>query len=119
MLLAVKVVAVVCVKTVVATSLGSISSTFVRGSSFRKNCGTSTVLGSFLVMTGSLGGSMSCPNFRRCLSQYLRYCLRLEIALPRRTARKFGALGNLFSVCWMSQNSKCEVSIDVDLRYLS
>jgi hypothetical protein len=65
------------------------------------------------------GGSISCPNFRRCLSQYLRYCLRLEIALPRRTARKFGALGNLFSICWMSQNSKCGVSIDVDLRYLS
>src|SRR3954451_6580208 len=86
MLLALKVVAVVCVKTVVATSLGSTASTFIRGSSFSKSCGFSkncgTVLGSFLVITGSLGGSMSCPNFRRCWSQYLRYCLRLRLLYP-------------------------------------
>src|SRR3954452_12354641 len=100
MLLAVKVVAVVCVKTVVAISLGSTASTFVRGSLVWKYCGTSTAVGTFLVMAGSLGGSMSCPNFRRCLSQYLRYCLRRDMALPRRTARKCGTLGNLSFVCW-------------------
>lgn len=95
MLLAVKVAAVVCVKTVVATSLGSTASTFVRGSSFWKDCGTSTVLGTFLVMIGSLGGSMPCPNFRRCLSQYLRYCLRLEIASTQAYGKEAWCIGEL------------------------
>jgi hypothetical protein len=46
-----------------------------------------------------------------CVSWYLRSWRRLVFALPQRSTRYCGVVGNLCDTCWISKSSKWETSM--------